>query len=84
MTAQVMFLNTNYFPPPEELSRLQKLQDKLTGSRIELSFACRNYSPGERYLAFQRYHNGFRYRWLIYYGFKQNINFPVYNPESPA
>ncbi|MEY3182457.1 MAG: hypothetical protein RLZ35_442 [Pseudomonadota bacterium] len=80
MTAQVIFLNTNYFPPPEELSRLQKLQDKLTGSRIELLLATRNYSPGERYLAFQRYHNGFKYRWLIYYGFKKD---PVYNSTNP-
>ena len=84
MTAQVIFLNTNYFPNQEELNRLQKLQDRLNSSRIELLFSCRNYSPGERYLAFQRYHNGFRYRWLIYFGFRQETALPVYNPENPA
>lgn len=68
MTAQVIFLNRPYYPDNEELVRLQKLQDRLNSSRIELLFATRYYSPGERYLAFQRYHYGFRYRWLIYKG----------------
>lgn len=71
MNAQVLFLNTLYQPHPEELVRLQKLQDRLNSARIELLFATRQYSPGERFLAFQRYHNGFRYKWLIYRGFKE-------------
>jgi hypothetical protein len=71
VNGKVLFINTLYFPDTEERVRLQKLQDRLNSARIELTFATRNYPPGERFLAFQRYHNGFRYKWLIYNGFKK-------------
>lgn len=70
MTAQVAFITTLYFPDNEERVRLQKLQDRLNSGRIELLFATRYLDAAERYLSFQRYHNGFRNRWVIYPGFR--------------
>lgn len=84
MTAQIIFLNRPYYPGQEELNRLQKLQDRLNSTRIELLFKTRHYAPGERCLAFQRYHHGFRHRWLIYQGFKKNNSLPLYTPDDIA
>jgi hypothetical protein len=72
MTAQVIFIHTGYYPTFEESLRLFNQQEKLTSSLIELSFATRSYSHYERYLAKERYHNGFRERWKIFTGFGLN------------
>ena len=82
MTAQVIFLNKNYFPKFEELMRLQNLQDRLTLARIELSYATRFYSRSSQELAFMRYHHGFRYKWLVYEGNKKYFAFNLYNPND--
>jgi hypothetical protein len=72
MTAQVMFIHTGYYPTFEESLRLYNQQEKLTLAHAELAFQCRNFSPAEKYLSKQRYHNGFRQRWQIFTGFKEN------------
>ena len=73
MTAQVIFLNTNYFPDQEEMRRLDQIQEKLEIAHAELAYATRNYAKFDKYLAKQRYHNGFRSKWKIYPGFKENF-----------
>ena len=73
MTAQVLFLNTFYYPSREEEARLRALQEVLTNAHIELKFATRDLPKFEQYLSKQRYHNGFRSKWRIYPGFKVNF-----------
>jgi len=72
MTAQVMFIHTGYYPTFEESLRLYNQQERLTYSLIELSYATRNYSAYDKFLAKERYHNGFRHKWKIFTGFKEN------------
>ena len=73
MTAQVIFLNTNYFPDQEEMRRLDQIQEKLEMAHAELAYATRSFSQFDKYLSKQRYHNGFRSKWKIYPGFKVNF-----------
>lgn len=72
MTAQVMFINTCYYPSFEESMRLFNLQQRLELSLAELSFATRDYSDHEKYMSKLRYHNGFRERLKLLHGFKEN------------
>jgi hypothetical protein len=83
MTAQVIFLNTMYFPDMEEMKRLDAIQEKLELAHAELAYATRNYSSFDKYLSKQRYHNGFRSKWRIYPGFKVNFTKLIeFNPKS--
>ena len=70
MTAQVMFINTLYYPSFEESMRLFNLQQRLELSLTELAFATRSYSDHEKYMSKLRYHNGFRERLKLLHGFK--------------
>jgi hypothetical protein len=71
--SNVKFINTLYFPDDVEKNRLLKLQDDIYRWSLELERDMKGLSPGERYLVKQRYHNGWRDRWLIYTGFKKDI-----------
>lgn len=66
----VLFINTFYYPDVEERIRLERLQEKLGLSLIELAYQTRNISPYQQALSKMRYHQGFKDRWLIYPRFK--------------
>ena len=60
MTAQVIFLNTNYYPGHEERTRLRTLQDFINSSRAGLMNRIITYSPPFKAVAIQKHHNEFR------------------------
>jgi hypothetical protein len=66
----VLFLNTSYLPTHEELIRLENIQRQIAGWRAELhrEWDNRRFTPGERYLSKERFHNGIRHQWLVYPG----------------
>ena len=66
----VLFINTFYFPEAEERARLQHLQDELSHALIELHQQTRHLGQYDRMISKQRYHAGFKDRWLVYPGFK--------------
>jgi hypothetical protein len=45
MTAQVIFLNSGYFPDREEAERLETIQEQLTLFHAEFAFAVRDKCP---------------------------------------
>jgi hypothetical protein len=69
-----------YYPSRDELDRLDELQRQLSYWRAELAreWQLKRFTPGERYLSKERFHNGFRNRWTIFPGFKikllENLN----------
>lgn len=67
-----MFLNTQYYPPREELIRLEALQDVLYFSLVELAYSYRKLHPIDFIIAKQKYHSGFRSRWRVINGSKEN------------
>ena len=66
----VLFINTFYYPDVEERIRLERLQEKLGLSLIELAYQTKDLPSFQRALSKMRYHQGFKDRWLIYPGFK--------------
>lgn len=82
----VLFLNTLYLPTHEEWVRLENIQREISGWRAELlrEQMLKKFSPGERYLSKERFHNGIRQNWRIYLGFCENNTKTLYLPINPA
>jgi hypothetical protein len=74
MTAQVIFFPIKFIQTTEKLIELYKTQEKLTLAHAELAFQMRAESRYNFVMAKMRYHNGFRDRWLVYKGFKNQLN----------
>jgi hypothetical protein len=70
MTAQVIFINTDYSPDIEERRRLQLMQDKLHFTLIELAFQTREESRYQQVITKISYHEKFRKKWKIIKGEK--------------
>jgi archaellum biogenesis protein FlaJ (TadC family) len=71
MTAQVIFINTHYYPDIEERRRLQLMQDKLHFTLIELAFQTREESRYQQVITKISYHEKFRKKWKIINGDKE-------------
>ena len=82
----VLFLNTGYLPTHEEWVRLENVQREIAGWRAELyrEWQLKKFTPGERYLSKQRFHNGVREHWKIYPGLKENNPRHLYITEEPS
>lgn len=65
LLAQVIFLNTFYYPDLEERKRLEKMQDKLHFTLIELNFITRDESPYQKTIVKISYHEKFRKKWVV-------------------
>lgn len=63
--AQVIFLNTFYYPDLEERRRLEKMQDKLHFTLIELNFITRDETPYQKAIIKISYHEKFRKKWVL-------------------
>jgi len=63
--AQVIFLNTFYYPDLEERRRLEKMQDKLHFTLIELSFITKDETPYQKAIVKISYHEKFRKKWVV-------------------
>lgn len=63
--AQVIFLNTFYYPDLEERRRLEKMQDKLHFTLIELSFVTKDETPYQKAIVKISYHEKFRKKWVL-------------------
>lgn len=63
--AQVIFLNTFYYPDLEERKKLELMQDKLHFTLIELNFVTRNESPYQKAIVKISYHEKFRKKWVL-------------------
>jgi hypothetical protein len=68
--SNVLFINTLYLPTIQELERLDNIQRQISGWRADLlrEWDLRRFTPGERYLSKERFHNGIRQQWRIYPG----------------
>jgi hypothetical protein len=62
MTAQVIFLNTMYFPDEEEQHELDKMQELLTFCHAQFEFECRTLSDAEKWIRKERVHRKARER----------------------
>jgi hypothetical protein len=72
--SNVIFFPTFYTPHFTEMLRLEEIQRQLSYARAELhrEWQLKKYQPGEIFLSKERFHNGFRDRWLVFPGFQQN------------
>lgn len=73
--SNVIFFPTLYNPEFTEMLRLEELQRQLNYARAELAreWQLKRFEPGEKFLSKERFHNGFRERWLIYPGLKNKV-----------
>jgi len=80
----ILFINTGYLPNHEEWVRLENIQREIAGWRAELhrDFELRKFTPGERYLSKQRFHNGIRQNWKIFQGFNIKDSNTLYLPNT--
>jgi hypothetical protein len=60
VTAQVVFLNTNYYPSIEQRAWLETIQDHLNSARAGLMNRILTYSPYNKMLAIQKHHEEIR------------------------
>jgi hypothetical protein len=74
VTAQVLFFPTFYQPTDEVRRKLIYFQEQMTIYHAELAYKMKGLSRGEQYLYKERSHNAVRDTWLIYTGFKGEMN----------
>jgi hypothetical protein len=60
LTAQVIFLNTNYYPSIEQRAWLESIQEHLNSARAGLMNRVVTYSPYNKMLAIQKHHEEIR------------------------
>lgn len=62
MTAQVIFLNTHYYPDEVEQYELDEMQEFLTYCHNQFEYECRTLSEAEKWLKKQGVHKRARER----------------------
>lgn len=60
MTAQVIYLNTNYFPDWYELQELDRIQYELELYRAELAYLTRDLAPEKARIFIENSHRNLR------------------------
>lgn len=65
MTAQVVFLNTFYYPSEKEQVRLDFIQNQLELYHAELAFLSRDLNDFQKFLLKERSHNALRKEWRM-------------------
>ena len=71
MTAQVIFINTFYYPDVEERRKLDLMQDKLYFTLVELAFQTKDLSAYQKAVTKMAYHEKFRKKWQLIQGEKE-------------
>ena len=62
MKAQVIFLNTMFYPTEDEREELDKMQELLTFCHAQFEYECRMLSDAEKWIRKERVHRKARER----------------------
>ena len=65
MTARVMFINTLYYPGPEERARLDFIQEQLELYHAELAFVTRSWESYKGKVYKESSHQNIRKKWFL-------------------
>ena len=65
MTAQVIFINTFYYPDEEERRRLKKLQDALEIFQAEIEYQSMNFTDFQKFIFKEASHNNMKQKWVL-------------------
>lgn len=60
MTAQVIFLNTFYYPDEEEQFRLDELQDMMEIYQAEIEYNARDFNEFQKWIYREKSHHNLR------------------------
>jgi hypothetical protein len=68
MTAQVIFINTFYYPTEIERARLGTIQESMELYHAEIAYLTRDLNDWQRYIFKQSSHNNIRKTWVLHDG----------------